>query len=93
MKRFAKIVFTFGLLLILTGVILLRKDSISTIFNTYFSSNNSKIEITDANGYYRHYDFMFVKQSTDYVPYSIIEIMILCLYKIYLIRLLVIIRT
>ena len=65
MKRFAKIVFTFGLLLILTGVILLRKDSISTIFNTYFSSNNSKIEITDANGYYRNYDFMFVQNISD----------------------------
>ena len=61
MKRIAKLVFTFGLLLILTGVVLLKKESISTIFNTYFSSNNSKFEIEDTNGYYRDYDFEFVQ--------------------------------
>lgn len=68
MKKIARLVFTFGLLMILTGVILLRKDSISTLFNTHFSSNNAKVEITDVNEYYRDYDFMFVQNINDKVP-------------------------
>ena len=34
MKKVARLVFTIGLLMILTGVILIRKDSIITLFNT-----------------------------------------------------------
>ena len=61
MKKVAKIVFTFGLIFILTGVIVLRRESIVTLFNTYFSSNNTKINITDHNKYYRDYDFLYVQ--------------------------------
>lgn len=68
MKKIAKLVFTFGLLLILTGVILLRKDSITTLFNTHFSSNNAKVDITDVNEYYRDYNFKFVQNIKDKVP-------------------------
>ena len=55
MKRFAKVIFTLGLFLILIGVALLRKESIITLFNTHFSSNNAKVSITDVNDYYRDY--------------------------------------
>ena len=68
MKRLAKVIFTFGLLLILTGVIILRQDSINTLFNTYFSSNNAKVDITDVNDYYRDYDFEFVQNIKNKVP-------------------------
>ncbi len=70
MKKIAKVVFTFGLLMILTGVVLLRKDSINTLFNTHFSSNNAKVNISDVNEYYRDYNFKFVKNIKNKVPTS-----------------------
>lgn len=68
MKKVARLVFTIGLLMILTGVILIRKDSIITLFNTHFSSNNAKFSITDVNEYYRNYDFKFVQNISNKVP-------------------------
>ena len=75
MKKVAKTIFTFGLLLILIGVIILRRDSITTIFNTYFSSNNTKIDITDVNEYYRNYDFEFVQIIKEKEPSSYQDIL------------------
>ena len=68
MKKIAKLVFTFGLFLILIGVVLIKKESIITLFNTYFSSDNTKVSINDVNDYYRDYDFMFVQNINDKVP-------------------------
>lgn len=68
MKNFAKVVFTIGLLLILGGVILLRKDSITTLVNTHFSSNNSKINIKEKNEYYRKDNFLFVQNISNKIP-------------------------
>ena len=61
MKRLGKILFTIGLLCILIGVVVLKQDSIMTIFNTYLFPNNEKVKIETKNEYYRDYDFMFVK--------------------------------
>lgn len=61
MKRLGKLLFTIGLLCILTGVVVLKQDSIMTIFNTYLFPNNEKVKIETKNEYYRDYDFMFVK--------------------------------
>lgn len=68
MKKIARLMFTIGLLMILTGVILIRQDSITTLFNTHFSSNNTKVNITDTNKYYRDYDFLFVQNISDKTP-------------------------
>ena len=68
MKRLGKLLFTIGLLLILTGVVILRKDSIITLFNTYLSSNNNEVKIDDVNEYYRKYDFEFVQNSKTIKP-------------------------
>ena len=68
MKKIARLMFTFGLLLILTGVILIRKDNITTLFNTHFSSNNTKFSIKEVNEYYRDYDFLFVQNISGKVP-------------------------
>lgn len=68
MKKIARLMFTFGLLLILTGVILIRKDSITTLFNIHFSSNNTKFSIKEVNEYYRDYDFLFVQNISGKVP-------------------------
>ena len=61
MKRLGKLLFTIGLLCILIGVVVLKQDSIMTIFNTYLFPNNEKVKIETKNEYYRDYDFMFVK--------------------------------
>ena len=68
MKKIARLIFTIGLLMILTGVVLIRKDSIITLFNTHFSSNNNKVNVTDVNEYYRNYDFKFVQNISNKVP-------------------------
>ena len=68
MKRIAKSMITIGLFLILIGVIIIKQDSITTLFNTYFSSNNAKIDIIDSNEYYRDYDFKFVQNIKGKVP-------------------------
>ena len=68
MKRIGKVMLTIGLVMILIGIVIIRKDSINTLFNTYFSSNNAKVDISDVNEYYREYDFMFVQNIKDKVP-------------------------
>lgn len=68
MRKIGKMFFTFGLLLILVGLIILRKDSIITLFNTYISPNNSKVIIDKKNDYYRDYDFLFVQNINDKTP-------------------------
>lgn len=62
MKRLGKLFFTIGLLCILIGVVILKKDSIITLFNTVFSSN-TETKINSLNDYYREYDFEFVKNT------------------------------
>ena len=63
MKKLGKLLFTFGLILILTGVVILRKDSIMTLFNTYLSPNSNKVEVEEVNDYYRDYDFLFIQNT------------------------------
>lgn len=65
MKRTAKLIFTLGLIMILIGVGIIKKDSIKTLVNTYLSSNSSKVNITDVNEYYRDYDFDFVQNISN----------------------------
>lgn len=68
MKKIAKLVFTFGLLMILTGVCIIKKDSIITLYKTYFSSKDIEVNITNTNKYYRDYDFLFVQNIKNKVP-------------------------
>ena len=68
MKKTAKLVFTIGLLLILIGVVILKRESIVTLYKTYFSSRDITFSITDFNKYHRDYDFMFVQNINDKVP-------------------------
>ena len=68
MKKIGKLLFTVGLLFILVGVIVLKQDNITTLFRTYFSSNDAKVNITDKNEYYRDYDFLYVQNINNKVP-------------------------
>ncbi len=67
--------FTLGLLLILTGLIIIRKSEIKTIVNTYLFPNNVKITIPKKNQYYRDYDFKFVQNTNNFVPNNFQDIL------------------
>ena len=68
MKKIGKLIFTIGLLLILIGVVIIKKDSIVTLYKTYFSSKDTEVNITNVNDYYRDYDFEFVQNIKNKVP-------------------------
>ena len=66
MKKFTiNIMVTTGLLFILIGLVLIRKDDINTIINKYLSPNRETV-LTDVNKYYREYDFKFVQNTNDF---------------------------
>ena len=50
-------------------LILLNIDKITT-FLAKNVGNNQVLTIHDANEYYKDYDFMYIKRSKDYIPYS-----------------------
>lgn len=50
-------------------VILIKIDDISTFLSKTILSNQM-LTIPDGNDYTKDYDFLFVKQSKDYIPYS-----------------------
>lgn len=62
------ITFTGGLLLILVGIIFMKKDDITTLFNNYLSPNNVEVKIDNKNEYYRNYDFKYVQNTDDFSP-------------------------
>lgn len=68
MKRFLlNLMVTFGLVLILVGLIIVRKEDITTLFNKYLSPNE-EVKLTTKNKYYRDYDFKFVQNTDDFTP-------------------------
>lgn len=78
MKKPSFIMFTFftlGLLLILTGLLIIRKSEINTFINSYLFPNNIKITKPEKNQYYRDYDFKFVKNTTNFVPNNFQDIL------------------
>lgn len=66
-RFFIKSIFTIGLMLILGGLIFIRKDDIITILNTYLFSNQD-VSLKEKNNYYREYDFTFVQNTDDFSP-------------------------
>ena len=67
MKKIVKALFLIGLFSILIGLIILRKDSLITLFNAYIFPNN-KVVIDKTNSYYRDYNFLFVQNINDKIP-------------------------
>ena len=65
---------TLGLLLILAGLIMIRKEDLVTIINTYLYPNHS-VELGEKNEYYRDYDFMFVQNTDDFTPTNMQDIL------------------
>lgn len=61
-----KLLFTIGLLMILAGLIMIRKDDILTIINTYLSP--AEVKLGEKNEYYRDYDFNYVQNTDNFTP-------------------------
>ena len=61
MKKLSKLLFLFGLILILIGIVSYRKDTIITFFKIYLSNESTKVEIDNVNDYYRDYSFKLVQ--------------------------------
>ena len=73
-KILLNIMITTGLLFILAGIVIIRKDDITTLFNNYFSPNK-EVVLTDVNSYYRKYDFNFVQNTDNFSPTSYQDIL------------------
>ncbi len=67
-------ILTLGLIMILAGLIMIRKDDITTIINTYLYPNHN-VELGEKNEYYRDYDFLYVQNTTDFSPSSMQDIL------------------
>ena len=65
---------TLGLIMILVGLIIIRKEELITIINTYLTPNNA-VELGEKNEYYRDYDFNFVQNTTNFTPTKMQDIL------------------
>ena len=59
---------TVGLLLILIGLIITRKEYLIEVYETYFSNNTRSTSLKDKNEYYRDIDFLYVQNTDDFTP-------------------------
>ena len=55
--------------ILISLLVLINIDSISNKI-ALFLENNKKVAISSPNDYYKNYDFKFVQESNQYVPYS-----------------------
>ncbi|MBR2678798.1 MAG: hypothetical protein IKE63_05220 [Bacilli bacterium] len=74
MRRLLKAIITLCLIVILAGLVMIRKDDIITIINTYIMPNTN-VELGEKNEYYRNYDFDFVQNTNDFNPSSLHDIL------------------
>lgn len=74
-KIIINVMITSGLLMILIGFGISKKESINTLFNHYFSSNNPEVILDDVNKYYRDYDFLFVQNTNNFRPTNYQELL------------------
>ena len=61
--------FSFIICIIACFVVLFKIDTISE-YIARFLDNDKRVYIAKPNAYHKDYDFMFVQESKDYVPYS-----------------------
>ena len=63
-----KALITIGLLLIVIGLVIERKEYLIEIYNVYFSHNMKIATLDEKNKYYRNTDYMFVQNTDDFSP-------------------------
>lgn len=56
-----------GLILILAGLIITRKEDLITLYKTNFKNKN-QTSIGEKNEYYRDYDFLYVQNTNNFSP-------------------------
>ena len=64
-----KKIFSLIICLIISLLVLFNIDKLSD-YIAEFLDNNKKVQIASPNNYYKNYDFMFVQESKEFVPYS-----------------------
>lgn len=69
MKKFFKRFTLPIIMLLILGFVLLNLDEISDKISSYLKKSQDLV-ILPSNEYTKDYDFMFIKESKDYIPYS-----------------------
>ena len=73
-RALVSMIFTCGLFLILVGLIIFRQDEIKSILDNHVFRNRNDVSLGEKNEYYRDYDFEFVKNTDDFSPKSMQDI-------------------
>lgn len=63
-----KLLVTVGLLLIVIGLVITRKDYLIEVYDTYISHKPKITTLDNKNEYYREIDYMFVQNTNDFSP-------------------------
>ena len=63
-----KLLVTIGLLLIVIGLVITRKDYLVEVYNLYLSPNTKNITLDEKNEYYRNIDYKYVQNTSDFSP-------------------------
>jgi len=72
MRRFFS---NLGFLLVIVGLILIKKDAITTLIDTYIFQTYRNVSLGEVNDYYRNYDFNFVQNTENFSPNNEQEIL------------------
>ena len=63
-----KLLVTIGLLLIVIGLILTRKDYLVEVYETYLSPSTKEVTLDEKNEYYRDTNYLYVQNTDDFSP-------------------------
>lgn len=68
MKKLFKTLFMLGLLFILAGLIVEKKEVLSELIDYLIKNKANQITAPEKNAYYRNYDFSYVQNTTNFIP-------------------------
>ena len=68
MKKLFKTLFMLGLLFILAGLIVEKKEVLSELIDYLIKNKDNKITAPEKNAYYRNYDFSYVQNTSNFIP-------------------------
>ena len=68
MKNITRKLVDLGLTMIIIGVILTQKETITTFINTHLNQKNTNVTLGKKNKYYRNYDFSYVQNTENFNP-------------------------
>lgn len=68
MKKLFKTLFMLGLLFILAGLIVEKKEVLSELIDYLIKNKANQITAPEKNAYYRNYDFSYVQNTSNFIP-------------------------